>query len=156
MPPSGLPTLLLLSVSAPLVKQLIMTAPLDKDRLLRMPESAYMNEEQRAYFMDYLQRLRHETRIRLSEAQDGIAGRRCWGDAMDRAVAEGNQTFLFRQAERDTERLRRIDAAIERLRHDDYGYCLKSGEAIGLKRLLLDPATEYTQPVQSRIERKRH
>ncbi|GHA92067.1 RNA polymerase-binding transcription factor DksA [Modicisalibacter luteus] len=121
-----------------------------------MPESAYMNEEQRAFFMDYLQRLRHETQARLNEAQTGIAGRRCWGDAMDRAVAEGNQTFLLRQAERDTKRLRRIDAAIERLRHDDYGYCLESGEAIGLKRLLLDPATEYTQAVQSRIERKRH
>ncbi|MFC3292435.1 TraR/DksA family transcriptional regulator [Modicisalibacter luteus] len=133
-----------------------MTATIDKEYLLSMPESAYMNEEQRAFFMDYLQRLRHETQARLNEAQTGIAGRRCWGDAMDRAVAEGNQTFLLRQAERDTKRLRRIDAAIERLRHDDYGYCLESGEAIGLKRLLLDPATEYTQAVQSRIERKRH
>jgi DnaK suppressor protein len=133
-----------------------MTATIDKEYLLSMPESAYMNEEQRAFFMDYLQRLRHETQARLNEAQTGIAGRRCWGDAMDRAVAEGNQTFLLRQAERDTKRLRRIDAAIERLRHDGYGYCLESGEAIGLKRLLLDPATEYTQAVQSRIERKRH
>lgn len=132
-----------------------MTAPLDKDGLLGMPDSVYMNEEQRAYFTDYLHRLRHETQLRLREAQDGLEGRRCWGDAMDRAVAEGNQTLLIRQAERDSERLRRLDAAIERLRHDEYGYCLQTGEPIGLERLLLDPAAEYTQAIQARFERKR-
>ena len=35
-------------------------------------------------------------------------------------------------------------------------HCLESGDAIGLKRLLLDPAAEYTQAVQSRREHRRH
>ncbi|TDX30384.1 TraR/DksA family transcriptional regulator [Modicisalibacter xianhensis] len=137
-------------------KRNVMSTTLDETRLLAMPEEDYMNQQQRAFFEAYLQRLRNETRLRLAEARAGIEGRRCWGDAMDRAVAEGNQTFLLRQAERDTERLGRIDAALERLRHDEYGYCLESGEAIGLERLLLDPAAKYTRAVQSRHERTRH
>ena len=35
----------------------------------------------------------------------------------------------------------RIDAALERLETDDYGYCVTCDEEIGAKRLELDPAT---------------
>ena len=41
---------------------------------------------------------------------------------------------------RDVE-LRRIDAALARVESGEYGYCLTCGEAIGAKRLELDPAT---------------
>lgn len=36
--------------------------------------------------------------------------------------------------------LQRIDAALERIKGQDYGFCLACGEAIELKRLELDPA----------------
>lgn len=36
--------------------------------------------------------------------------------------------------------LRRIDAALERIDADEYGFCLTCGEPIELKRLELDPA----------------
>ena len=35
----------------------------------------------------------------------------------------------------------RIDAALERIEADDYGYCVTCDEEIGAKRLALDPAT---------------
>jgi len=35
----------------------------------------------------------------------------------------------------------RIDAALERLDHDSYGYCLACDEEIDKKRLALDPAS---------------
>ncbi len=35
----------------------------------------------------------------------------------------------------------RINAALARLEHGDYGYCATCDEAIGTKRLELDPAT---------------
>ncbi len=35
----------------------------------------------------------------------------------------------------------RINAALERLEHGDYGYCATCDEEIGTKRLELDPAT---------------
>lgn len=36
--------------------------------------------------------------------------------------------------------LQRIEAALERLDTDEYGYCLTCGEKISVKRLELDPA----------------
>jgi DnaK suppressor protein len=36
--------------------------------------------------------------------------------------------------------LQRIDAALERLETDEYGYCLTCGDEISVKRLELDPA----------------
>jgi len=35
----------------------------------------------------------------------------------------------------------RIDAALERIETDDYGYCVTCDEEIGARRLELDPAT---------------
>ena len=35
----------------------------------------------------------------------------------------------------------RINAALERLKHGDYGYCVTCDEPIGKRRLELDPAT---------------
>jgi len=72
-----------------------------------------------------------------------------------RATVELDQTRVGRLSRMDalqgqamaqeTERrrrveLQRIDAALERLDTDEYGYCLTCGEEISVKRLELDPA----------------
>jgi DnaK suppressor protein len=72
-----------------------------------------------------------------------------------RATVELDQTRVGRLSRMDalqgqamaqeTERrrkleLQRIDAALERLETDEYGYCLTCGDEISVKRLELDPA----------------
>lgn len=72
-----------------------------------------------------------------------------------RATVELDQTRVGRLSRMDalqgqamaqeTERrrkleLQRIDAALDRLDTDEYGYCLKCGDEISVKRLELDPA----------------
>ena len=47
---------------------------------------------------------------------------------------------LAAQRRRATERAR-TDAALQRLRDDEYGYCLTCGEEIGAARLRIDPAS---------------
>lgn len=47
---------------------------------------------------------------------------------------------LAAQRRRATER-GRIEAALRRLRDDEYGYCLTCGEEIGAPRLRIDPAS---------------
>jgi len=42
---------------------------------------------------------------------------------------------------RRADALRRIDAAIERLREGEFGYCTRCGEEIDARRLDIDPAT---------------
>ena len=48
--------------------------------------------------------------------------------AMDKAIEARRQTDL-----------KRIDAALRRLAHGEYGYCLRCGEDIAEQRLALDP-----------------
>ena len=43
-------------------------------------------------------------------------------------------------AERRQQALLRIQAALERLKEDEFGYCIACGDEIVEKRLLLDPA----------------
>ena len=50
--------------------------------------------------------------------------------AMDQAAEQRRRRDVFR-----------IDAALERLETDDFGYCVTCDEQIGRKRLDLDPAT---------------
>jgi len=50
--------------------------------------------------------------------------------AMDQAAEQRRRRDLLR-----------IDAALERIETDDYGYCVTCDEPIGEKRLELDPAT---------------
>lgn len=72
-----------------------------------------------------------------------------------RATVELDQTRVGRLSRMDalqgqamaqeTERrrrieLQRIDAALERLDRDEYGYCLTCGDEISVRRLELDPA----------------
>ncbi len=49
------------------------------------------------------------------------------------------QMALAAQKQQQT-RLYQIDAALQRIEDDDYGYCIKTGNEIDLKRLEADPA----------------
>jgi len=49
--------------------------------------------------------------------------------------AMANETERRRQSE-----IKRIDAALERIDEDEYGWCIACGEEIAKKRLELDPA----------------
>ncbi len=44
---------------------------------------------------------------------------------------------------RRTLEMQRIVAALQRIEDEEYGYCLRCGEAIATGRLQLDPATPY-------------
>ena len=44
--------------------------------------------------------------------------------------------LLFRQLDRESRLLPKIDAALARLQNGEYGYCRETGEPIGLARLL--------------------
>lgn len=127
-------------------------SPIDEATLIAMSEDDYMNDIQRRFFLHYLQRLKADHEARLAEVRESLVGKRCWGDAMDRAVGEANQAGLAKRAERDSQQLRRINAALERLHRGEFGYCLQTDAPIGLRRLLLDPATEFCLEEQARRE----
>ena len=60
---------------------------------------------------------------------------------LSRMDALQGQAMAQEVARRREAEIRRIDAALQRIGDDDYGYCVKCGEEVALKRLELDPAT---------------
>lgn len=93
--------------------------------------------------------------ILLKQQEDLAALAQTGADAA--AVVELDQTRVGRLSRMDAlqgqamsqERLRRrqiqlqnISAALRRIDHDDYGYCVECGDEIAFKRLRFDPATK--------------
>lgn len=62
---------------------------------------------------------------------------------LSRMDALQSQAMNHAIAARRKQALARIEAAFERLREDEFGYCLKCGDEIAEKRLELDPTTPY-------------
>lgn len=67
------------------------------------------------------------------------------------ALALDHQTSSIGEARR-LMRLREIEQALLRITSGEYGFCEASGEEIGLKRLLANPAARLSLEAQSRQE----
>ena len=63
---------------------------------------------------------------------------------------------MLEQRVRDRERklLKKIHSALARIESGDYGWCLETGDPIGLPRLLARPTAEYSIEAQERHEQK--
>lgn len=117
---------------------------LSEPQLLAMPESDYMNAEQRTFFRQRLleeqQKLWQHIEVLKRDIDSGDVS----GDEADKAAREEDLRLLFRQLDRESRLLPKMTAALARLENGDYGYCLETGEPIGLARLLLRPTAELS------------
>lgn len=117
---------------------------LSEQQLLAMPESDYMNTEQRAFFrqrlLDEQQKLWQHIDVLKRDIDSGDIS----GDEADKAAREEDLRLLFRQLDRETRLLPKMATALQRLETGDFGYCLETGEPIGLPRLLLRPTAELS------------
>lgn len=75
-------------------------------------------------------------------------------DEADLATNTINQQVSFSMREREIVKLRRIDAALDRVEEGTYGYCLESGEEIEEKRLENQPWAEFCLEVAEEKERE--
>jgi len=116
-------------------------------------EESYMNSRQKEFFRAKLvawrERLDSEgqaslQRIRTTE----IAG----GDVIDQSVKEHNKVMDYFTRRRTEETIAKINAALNRLKDGSYGYCLESGEEIGIKRLLAYPIATLSVESQEFFE----
>lgn len=127
---------------------------LTKDELLQAPDDAYMNEEQLAYFRQLLEDLRQETMNNIEAAKQRLASPPEMNDEADRASYEEESRLALRIVDRERRLLPKIDAAIKRIASGDYGYCLESGEPIGIPRLLARPTAELCAEVKTLNEHR--
>ena len=119
----------------------------------------YMCPEQLAYFYQLLnaqkQELLHSSdsvlnSVRMADksASDGV------GDESDSAVLEQEVTMNLRMSQRDSNLMRKIDAAIARIEDGTYGYSVVSGDEIGIGRMLARPLATMTIEEQEEYEQR--
>ena len=92
--------------------------------------------------------------LNLSLAKDRLSNPPSCSDEVDRAQHEIDSMLFLRIVERESKLLPKIDKAIMRIKAGDYGFCLETGEPIGLERLISRPTAEYCAEVKTINEEK--
>ena len=127
---------------------------LTKEKILKAPKKNYMNKDQLVFFQSLLNDLKQETLTHIREAKDRLSNPPSFSDEVDRAQHEIDSMLFLRIVERESKLLPKIDKAIMRIKAGDYGFCLETGEPIGLERLISRPTAEYCAEVKTINEEK--
>lgn len=121
--------------------------------LLKMPESDYMNEAQLAYFKAKLEGMRDEILDNARETGEHLKENEVFADPNDRATVEEENMLEQRVRDRERKLLKKITASLARIEDGSYGFCLETGDAIGIPRLLARPTAELSIEAQEKHER---
>ncbi len=115
----------------------------------------YMSKEQLEHFRSILnswkQDLMEEVDRTVSHMKDEAAN---FPDPNDRATQEEEFSLELRTRDRERKLIRKIDDALKRIEDGSYGYCLETGEEIGIKRLEARPVATLSIEAQERRERR--
>lgn len=128
--------------------------PLTETEIVHMADSQYMVDAQKQFFRARLTALEEllESRARACAAEIAVGA--AGADPVDRASAEEEQQLAIASRARDTEQLLEVRAALKRIDSDEFGWCVETGEMIGLGRLLICSTTTLCVEAQQRRESK--
>ncbi len=127
--------------------------PHNDAELLAMPESDYMNKAQLAYFKAKLTTMRDEILENARETGEHLKENEVFADPNDRATVEEENLLEQRVRDRERKLLKKINASLIRIEEGEYGFCLETGDPIGLPRLLARPTAELSIEAQEKHER---
>ncbi len=123
--------------------------------VIAMPDDAYMNDTQMAYFRLKLVRLKDDILSNAGETTEHLREDTVVvPDPADRATIEEEHALELRTRDRERKLLKKIEQSINRIDAGDYGYCDETGEAIGVGRLLARPTATLSLEAQQRRELK--
>lgn len=115
----------------------------------------YMNPTMLAFFRNQLLKWRVELEM---ESQDAIRELQETAtfqpDLNDQASLEYDQGLELRTRDRERKLIQKIDEALERIEDGSYGYCVETGEPIGIKRLLARPVATLSIEAKTLQERE--
>ncbi len=115
----------------------------------------YMGERQQEYFrillLDWKKSIHDAAGQTLQSLQDGPIRE---PDLNDRASSETDWGIELRTRDRQRKLISKIDAALRRIDQGEYGYCEKTGDEIGLRRLIARPVATMTVEAQEAHERR--
>jgi DnaK suppressor protein len=115
----------------------------------------YMGRDQLEHFRGILSSwkrdLMEEVDRTMSHMKDEAANP---PDPNDRATLESEFALELRTRDRERKLIRKIDEALSRIEDGSYGYCIETGEPIGVKRLEARPVATLCIEAQERRERR--
>jgi DnaK suppressor protein len=115
----------------------------------------YMSKEQLDHFRQILNNwkrdLMEEVDRTVLHMKDEAAN---FPDPNDRATQESEFSLELRTRDRERKLIRKIEEAIKRIEDGSYGYCVETGEEIGIKRLEARPVATLCIEAQERRERR--
>jgi DnaK suppressor protein len=115
----------------------------------------YMSKEQLEHFRNILNSWKRDLMVEVdrtvSHMKDEAAN---FPDPNDRATQEEEFSLELRTRDRERKLIRKIDEALKRIEGGSYGYCLETGEEIGIKRLEARPVATLSIEAQERRERR--
>jgi DnaK suppressor protein len=132
-----------------------MSSQVDLSEYQPSDDEPFMNPRMLEYFrlklLRWKKELLQESSETLSSLQDdgGIQE----PDLGDRAAVETDRALELRTRDRERKLLSKIDAALQRIDDESYGYCEETGDPIGVKRLEARPIATLSLEAQERHER---
>lgn len=118
-------------------------------------QEEFMNPVMLEYFRQKLLRWRAEL---LAESNETIQAMQEDNlqkpDIADRASLETDHALELRTRDRERKLISKINAALEKIDEDSYGYCEETGEPISIARLEARPIATLSLEAQERHERK--
>jgi len=115
----------------------------------------YMGKQQLGHFQQILLSWKRDLMVEVDRTvthmKDEAAN---FPDPNDRATQEEEFSLELRTRDRERKLIRKIDDALKRIEDGSYGYCLETGEEIGIKRLEARPVATLSLEAQERRERR--
>ena len=116
---------------------------------------SFMNPMQQEYFRQKLLKWKNEL---IEESNQTLQNMQeeslAQPDLADRATAETDRSLELRTRDRFRKLISKIDAALQRIEDNSYGYCEETGEPISLKRLEARPIATLSVEAQERHEKR--
>ncbi|HEY1090711.1 MAG TPA: RNA polymerase-binding protein DksA [Burkholderiaceae bacterium] len=131
----------------------VYTGALTEEILREMNDDEYMNDAQLDFFRRRLIQMRQEVLQRELDVKERLHEREVFADPADRATAEEEHWLDLRLRERESLLLRKVDDALRRIEAREFGYCEKTGDPIGIPRLLARPTATVCVDVKGQDER---
>jgi len=125
-----------------------------ENELLGDSPDHYMSESQLKFFKNRLESLANELLQNADETTEHLRETALVPDPADRASIEEEHSLELRTRDRERKLLKKIKEAILRIDKKEYGYCLETGEEIGLERLLARPTATLSLEAQQRREKR--
>ena len=133
----------------------LLSGPRNVQPYVQRKGEEYMSKEQLEHFRVILsawkQDLMQEVDRTMLHMKDEAAN---FPDPNDRATQESEFSLELRTRDRERKLIRKIDEALKRIEDGSYGYCLETGEPIGVKRLEARPVATLSVEAQERRERR--